>query len=95
MNTFSNKVAWVTGASSGIGAELCRQLAERGATVVLSARKLDALNEVRSTMKNPERHVCLPLDLEDQSNFKELAEKVFTEKGSIDFLFNNGGLSQR
>lgn len=33
-----NKTIWVTGASSGIGMELCRQLAERGARMVLSAR---------------------------------------------------------
>lgn len=95
MGVFTNKIVWVTGASSGIGAELCRQLAEKGATVVLSSRKMDSLELVRSTMKNPETHLCLPLDLEKSSNFPELAAQVFSDKGSIDFLFNNGGLSQR
>jgi short-subunit dehydrogenase len=95
MTYFSNKVVWVTGASSGIGAELCRQLAEKGATVVLSSRKLESLEKVKDTMVNSERHLCVPLDLENSSNFAQLALDIFTEKGSIDFLFNNGGLSQR
>lgn len=95
MSGFSNKVVWVTGASSGIGAELCRQLANKGAIVILSSRKLEMLEQVRKSMKNPETHMCLPLDLEQSANFPELAQKVFNEKGSIDYLFNNGGLSQR
>lgn len=95
MSGFSNKVVWVTGASSGIGAELCSQLANKGAIVILSSRKLEMLEQVRKSMKNPETHMCLPLDLEQSANFPELAQKVFNEKGSIDYLFNNGGLSQR
>lgn len=95
MSVFKNKVVWVTGASSGIGAELCHQLADKGAIVVLSSRKIENLEQVRSTMKNPELHSCLPLDLERSSNFPELAQQVFNNKGSIDYLFNNGGLSQR
>ncbi len=95
MSVFTNKVVWVTGASSGIGAELCRQLANKGALVVLSSRKMESLEKVKNSMKNPETHLCIPLDLEQSQNFPELAEKVVNEKGSIDFLFNNGGLSQR
>lgn len=95
MSVFEDKVAWVTGASSGIGAELCRQLANHGATVILSARKIESLENVRLTMKNPDKHLCLPLDLEQSAHFSDLAAKVYEAKGSIDFLFNNGGLSQR
>ncbi len=95
MGYFTNKIIWVTGASSGIGAEMCRQLALKGATVVLSSRKMDALEEVRSSLINPDKHVSIPLDLEQSENFTELAEEVASKFGRIDMLFNNGGLSQR
>lgn len=91
---FKDKVVWITGASSGIGAEIAKQVAEQGATVVLSARSLDKLQQVRVTLKG-ENHLCLPLDLEDSSQFVALANEVVSIFGRIDYLFNNGGLSQR
>lgn len=91
---FKNKVVWITGASSGIGEEIAKQVAKEGAIVVLSARSLDKLQKVRVQLKG-ENHLCLPLDLEDSSNFVDLAEEVNSIFGSIDYLFNNGGLSQR
>lgn len=91
---FENKVVWVTGASSGIGKEIAIQAAKEGAIVVLSARSIDKLSSVRARLVG-EKHLCLPLDLEDSSNFNELALEVYNIFGSIDFLFNNGGLSQR
>jgi short-subunit dehydrogenase len=48
MSVFTNKVVWVTGASSGIGAELCRQLANKRAVVVLSSRKMESLEKVKN-----------------------------------------------
>jgi short-subunit dehydrogenase len=92
---FQNKVAWVTGASSGIGEEMVRQLASKGACVVLSARNTDALERIRMSLPNPDKHLVLALDLEHSSNFPELAQTVFSEMKGIHFLFNNGGLSQR
>ena len=89
-----DKVVWVTGASSGIGKEVAIQAAKAGAIVVLSARSLDKLNKIRATLPG-EKHLCLPLDLEDSSNFKDLALEVVNIFGQIDYLFNNGGLSQR
>ena len=91
---FKNKVVWITGASSGIGKEIAIQAAKEGATVVLSARSIEKLSIVRAALVG-EKHLCLPLDLEDSSNFNALAEEVKSIFGSIDFLFNNGGLSQR
>ena len=95
MSTFNNKVVWVTGASSGIGEELAKQLAVQGAFVVLSARKIDRFEEIRTELKNADSHLCLALDLERSSNFPELAQKIHEKYGRIDYLFNNGGLSQR
>lgn len=95
MNYFENKVVWVTGASSGIGYELAKQLADVNAQVILSARSTEKLEEIKTTLKNSERHMVLPLDLENLSNAAELAKTIVDTYGRIDFLFNNGGISQR
>lgn len=95
MNYLADKIVWITGASSGIGEEMARQAAEQGAKVILSARNENALQKVKDSLKNPESHFCLPLDLEKSSNFQELAQKVFDKYQRIDVLINNGGLSQR
>lgn len=95
MNYFDKKVVWVTGASSGIGAELCRQLANNGATVILSSRKVDSLEKVKDSMTRSEEHIIVPLDLENSSQFEVLVKETVSKVGTIHFLFNNGGLSQR
>jgi dehydrogenase/reductase SDR family member 7B len=92
---FSKKVAWVTGASSGIGVEMVKQLDKAGAKVILSSRNTDKLEEIRKGLLNADNHFVLALDLENSSNFEELTSQVIRKYGQIDFLFNNGGLSQR
>ena len=95
MNVFHNKIAWVIGASSGIGKEMAVQLAKNGAIVILSSRKKEQLEEALATLERKDEHLILPLDLEHSANFPELAKQVIEKYGRIDFLFNNGGLSQR
>ena len=89
------QVAWVTGASSGIGEEICRQLASKGFRLVLSARNEAKLNELKAVLPHSEDHIVLPLDLEHSENFAELAKDVISRTQRIDFLYNIGGLSQR
>ena len=74
MNYFKDKICWITGASSGIGEELAIQLSQYGAQVVLSARNIEALQQVLQKMKQPERHLILPLDLENQNEFPTLCQ---------------------
>lgn len=95
MTYFDGKIAWVTGASSGIGKATCEGLARAGATVILSARNESQLLEVKAQLAHPERHMVLALDLEDAASFESLAQQVVAKYNRIDFLFNNGGLSQR
>jgi len=95
MNYLADKIVWITGASSGIGEEMVRQAADQGAKVVLSARNEIALQNVMKSLKNPDSHFCLPLDLEKSGNFQELAQLVIDKYQRIDVLINNGGLSQR
>ncbi|TXD50089.1 SDR family oxidoreductase [Polaribacter sp. IC073] len=93
--SFSNKVVWVTGASSGIGKALAIELSKQNAKVILSSRKTASLELVKKECKNPQDIKIIPLDLEDYSNFKEKAAVAIVAFGKIDVLINNGGISQR
>ena len=95
MSAFKDKVVWITGASSGIGKESAIQFAKMGAHLVLSARSADKLEQIRDQLVNSETHLVLPLDLEASDNFPDLVNIVVDKFGKIDFLINNGGLSQR
>jgi dehydrogenase/reductase SDR family protein 7B len=95
MHFLKDKIVWVIGASSGIGEEIAIQAAQQGASVILSARNHSALNNVQATLKDSTKHLCLPIDLEDSSTFKSAVDQVIEKYNRIDYLFNNGGLSQR
>lgn len=95
MNYFENKIIWVTGASSGIGQEICKQLAEKDAIIILSARNSENLTEIKSNLKNNDKHFVLPLNLEKTETFKAAFDQILNKYGRLDILFNNGGVSQR
>ena len=95
MKSFQDKIVWVTGASSGIGEEIAFQMANAGAKLVLSARNVGKLEELKASLPSSEEHLVVPLDLENSENFPELTKKVVDHFGRIDYLFNNGGISQR
>ncbi len=90
-----SKVVWVTGASSGIGKSLANEYNKNGDLIILSARKIETLEEVQKNLPFPENSFILPLDLEKQDNFNELVEIVIQKFKKIDILINNGGISQR
>ncbi|MEN9304325.1 MAG: hypothetical protein RL264_2754 [Bacteroidota bacterium] len=94
-STFENKVVWIVGASSGIGKETAIQLEKLGAQLILSSRKVEQLEALKNQFTSPEKHLVLALDLEKSNNFNVLVEQVLERFGSIDYLFNNGGISQR
>ncbi|MCK7608703.1 SDR family oxidoreductase [Acinetobacter portensis] len=89
------KVVWITGASSGLGKALAVECANRGAQVVLSARRLEELEKVRAELVEPNKHLSVVLDVTDESQVQNAYEIVLKEKGKIDWLINNAGLSQR
>lgn len=90
-----DQVVWITGASSGIGAALAQVCAAAGASVVLSARRESALEEVRQQLAHPERHLSVVMDITDAAQMQSAVEQVLQTKGRIDWLINNAGLSQR
>lgn len=89
------QVAWITGASSGIGEELCKQLSAKGLLIVLSARSEEKLIALKAQLAMPESHLVLPLDLEDTSDVKSKVNTVIDHFGQIDFVYHCGGISQR
>lgn len=96
MNLFKDKVVWITGASSGIGEAMAYAFAKQNAKLVLSARRMEELERVKSNCQlKPEDILILPLDLSDTSNVDMLTKRVIQQFGRIDLLINNGGISQR
>ncbi len=96
MNTYKDKVIWITGASSGIGEALALEFAKSEARLILSARREDELKRVGTLTKLPELDLMiLPFDLSDTSKASGLAAQVMNKFGKIDILINNGGQSQR
>lgn len=89
------QVVWITGASSGLGKALAKECALQGAQVVLTARRLDELENVRVTLMHPERHISVAADITSESQVRHAYEQVLAQKGRIDLLINNAGLSQR
>ncbi|MDP3314133.1 SDR family oxidoreductase [Lutibacter sp.] len=92
---FTNKIVWITGASSGIGKSLALELSQKNVKLIISARNNEALIEVKNACKHPENIKILTLDLEDYTNLSIKVEKALQLFGTIDILINNGGVSQR
>lgn len=90
----SGRVALVTGASSGLGAQFARTLARAGAGVVLASRRLDRLKELRARIEGEggDAHV-VELDVTDHASIKAAVAHAETKMGSIDILVNNSGVS--
>lgn len=96
MSIFKDRVAWITGASSGIGEALAKALAAQGAKLILSARRAEELERVKKACGlGDDRCLVLPLDLSDTSAIGSLVKKAADFSGRIDILVNNGGFSQR
>ena len=88
---YQHKTALVTGASSGIGAEIARELARRGAHVVLVARREDQLNEIsHEIIAAGGKATPIACNIVDESSLKLLIERV-DQIGELNLLVNNAG----
>ncbi len=90
----SGRVAFVTGASSGLGAQFARVLAEAGAAVVLAGRRVERLKTLRAEIEGNggDAHV-VALDVTDHDGIKSAVAHAETEMGTIDILVNNSGVA--
>ncbi|MEQ1508867.1 MAG: SDR family NAD(P)-dependent oxidoreductase [Sphingopyxis sp.] len=89
----SGKIAWVTGASSGIGRALALALAREGARLILSGRRADALATVAAEISGD--CLILPFEATDTLALPTIVAQAHNWHGRIDILVNNAGISQR
>ena len=90
----SGRVALVTGASSGLGAQFAKTLAQAGAAVVLAGRRIERLKNLRAEIEaaGGDAHV-VTLDVTNHDSIKSAVAHAETEVGTLDILINNSGVS--
>jgi NAD(P)-dependent dehydrogenase (short-subunit alcohol dehydrogenase family) len=90
----SGRVALVTGASSGLGAQFAKTLAKAGAAVVLASRRVDKLKDLCHEIEaEGGAAYSVQLDVTNTASIKAAVAHAETEVGSIDILINNSGVS--
>jgi len=87
MTNMTNRTAFVTGASRGIGRACAKALGEAGARVILAARNAAKLEEVAYEIPGA---MCIAIDLASQESIKE----AFAKAGNVDILVNNAGITK-
>ena len=91
MMRLKNKIAIVTGASSDIGEGIVRRFVQEGANVILVARNLESLEEVRQKVGKQDATVSVSCDLTNEAQILQTIEQVIEKYGKIDILVNNAG----
>jgi NAD(P)-dependent dehydrogenase (short-subunit alcohol dehydrogenase family) len=92
MNTLSNKVAIVTGASSGIGRATAKLFASEGAKVVVAARRRTELDTlIAEIIASGGVATAIAGDVQDEAFAKSLVDVALTQYGGLDVAFNNAG----
>ena len=92
---FDGKVAWITGASSGIGEALVYAFVSGNATVIASSNDLPGLERVKASSARSSLVHCVPFDLSDTEGIEKIVKDQVKNLGKIDYLLNIGGISQR
>lgn len=95
--SFKGKAVWITGASSGIGEALAHEFSRSGARLIISSRRKEELERVKSACQalGAAAVEILPLDLAQVNTLPLTADAAIQIYGQIDILINNGGVSQR
>ncbi len=94
MPNLNGKVAWITGAGSGIGLAGAKALAEAGATVVMSGRRKEALEPEAEKLRILGFHSDIePLDVADQAAVEVAAKDIISRHGTVEILVNSAGIN--
>ena len=94
MGTLSGKVAWVTGAGSGMGLSGAQHLAAAGATVIMSGRRADVLErEADSIRKAGRKAEVETLDVSNAMSVQGVVQSILARHGKVDILVNSAGLN--
>lgn len=93
MMRVGGSTAIITGASSGIGREVAREFARRGANVVLASRSRDALERLAGELISlPGRTLVVPTDVTERLSVEALVRRTAEEFGTVEILVNNAGV---
>ena len=93
MTDLTGKVIWITGASSGIGEALARSASSDNTTLILSGRRVDALQSLADELSA--ETLVLPFEVTDYSALADIVDQAWAWQGHVDVLVNNAGISQR
>ncbi len=94
MGALTGKTAWVTGAGGGIGEAAARELAEAGATVFISGRRMELLEAVAASIRESGGEVeVVQVDVADDEATAEAARRIVHKAGGIDILVANAGIN--
>lgn len=93
MTDLTQKIVWITGASSGIGRALAIRAAEAGCQLILSGRREEALATLAASL--PVESLILPFEATDYPSLADTVAAAWQWRGSVDVLINNAGISQR
>ena len=95
MFDLSNKVAFITGASSGIGRASALALSNQGAKVVVAARRMEKLEALSAEIKSHgHQALAIAMDVTKQSDIDNAITKTVKEFGRLDILLNNAGVAE-
>lgn len=93
-DTSTDPVAWIVGASSGVGLACAHELARAGFTLALSARGADQLSHTLAQLPmNGRRHAAYPMDVRDGRAVTTVVERIGTEIGAPRVLVNSAGIN--
>lgn len=96
MTKVSGKVIWLTGASSGIGEALAKELSKHSIKLILSARRKEELERVKKSCGDGYAQIEIQtIDLEDHASLSEKVREAESIFGKVDVLINNAGISLR
>lgn len=89
--SFTGETIWIIGASSGIGKALAHELANQGATLILSARSEDKLNKIQQNIGG-NKHKVLPLDVSDPTLVKQATQTALSNATLLDRVIFLAGI---
>jgi dehydrogenase/reductase SDR family protein 7B len=93
---YFGKTVWITGAASGIGEALAYEYSKAGAVVILSDLNKEKLEVVADKCQQlGSKAIAAPFNLENSEEITRVAQKILKTNPKIDYLYNNGGISQR
>jgi hypothetical protein len=95
MSKLKNKVALITGASSGFGEDVAMLFAEEGCKVVLAARRMDRLQDLAAKIQDAGGEaMAVPMDIVNRADIDNMVETTLDLYSHIDILFNNAGIGR-